>query len=91
MPPGAKEKDPEWCPQCEEKTARVAWSDDKDWSLTATFVDMADGESITIRRDCRQCGWGEKRRLTVSLVNNEPSVEDGSQSNRPSIEDIFNR
>jgi len=88
-PPWDKEKDPEWCPNCEEKSARVVWSDDKDWPLTATFVDLDDGESITIRRYCRQCDWGEKRRLTVSVVDNKSADEGSDQSSRPSIEDIF--
>jgi len=72
MLPQDKEKDPEWCPNCKEKSARVAWSDDKDWSLTATFADLDDGESLTMRRYCRQCGWDEKRRLTATITTNDP-------------------
>jgi len=68
--PQDREKDPEWCPNCEEESARVAWSDDKDWPLTTTFTDLADGESISMRRYCRQCGWNEKRRFTVTIVEN---------------------
>jgi len=59
--------DPEWCPNCEEATARVKWSDNSDWPLTSTFTSLEDGENISFRRLCRHCGWREVRELTVSI------------------------
>lgn len=91
MPPQDREEDPEWCPHCEEKSARVAWSDNKDWSLTATFADLDDEESITMRRYCRQCGWDEKCRFTATIVVNDPLGSEEGQSDTPSIENIFDQ
>lgn len=81
--------DPEWCPNCEEATARVDWSDEKDWSLTSTFTDLEDGEKISFRRLCRQCGWREVRELTVSIEKRGIPEKTTSESNPETLDELF--
>lgn len=93
MPKREDAPDPEWCPNCEEATARVKWSDDSDWPLTSTFTSLADGENISFRRRCRQCGWREVRELTVSItkkgIPERTSEEDSSESSPETLDELF--
>lgn len=86
-----EEIDPEWCPECEERTARAWWSDDKDWPLTPTFIALEDSESISLRRRCLKCGWREVRQLTASIEKQgiPESSETKSDPDITTLDDLF--